>query len=113
MGGLTDSAADAMDKTKVTGIDQVDTLQDSVNHTVAGQVGQGGLLQPVGDMVSKEGVNRAERGGKDDGGSYLGTAGGYAKSAGQTAWSGAQSAGGYVSGMLGGKKQEGSAEGAK
>lgn len=55
----------------MTGIEQVDTLQDSLNHTVAGQVGKGGLLQPVGDMVSKEGVNRAERGGKDDKGGYL------------------------------------------
>lgn len=44
-----------MDKSKVTGIEQVDTVQDSVNHTVSSQVGQGGLLQPVGDAVSKEG----------------------------------------------------------
>jgi hypothetical protein len=95
-----------MDKTKVTGIAQVDTLQDSVNHTVAGQVGQGGLLQPVGDAVSKEGVNRAERGGKDDSGSYAGAIGSSVSNAGGSIWSGAKSAGGYVGGMLGGKKEE-------
>lgn len=60
-------------KTKVTGVEQVDNLQDGVNNLVAGQVGQGGLLQPVGDLVSKEGANRAERQGKDDKGSYLPT----------------------------------------
>lgn len=60
-------------KTKVTGVEQVDTLQDGVHNLVAGQVGQGGLLQPVGDLVSKEGANRAERQGKDEKGSYLPT----------------------------------------
>lgn len=44
-----------------------------MNNLVSGQVGQGGLLQPVGDMLSREGVNRAERQGKDDKGSYLPT----------------------------------------
>jgi hypothetical protein len=57
----------------VTGIEQVDTLQDGVHNLVAGQVGQGGLLQPIGDLASKEGLNRAERQGKDDKGSYLPT----------------------------------------
>lgn len=92
--------ADTLDKSKVTGIEQVDNLQDGVNNLAAGQVGQGGLLQPMGDMVSKEGVNRAERGGKDDSGSYAGAVGG-------SVWSGAKSAGGYVgSFMPGGKKEE-------
>lgn len=90
---------DTLDKSKVTGISQVDTLQDGVNNLAAGQIGQGGLLQPVGDMVSKEGVNRAERGGKDESGSYLG-------SAGSSVWGGAKSAGGYVGGMFGGGKKE-------
>jgi len=54
----------------VTGIKQVDTLQDGVHNLVAGQVGQGGLGQPVSDLVSREGINRAERQGKDDKGSY-------------------------------------------
>ena len=97
-----------MDQTKVTGIEQVDTLQDGVNHTVAGQVGKGGLLQPVGDYASSEGINRAERGGKDTDGSYLGSAGSALSSAGGGVWSGAKSAGGYVGGMFGGKKEEGS-----
>lgn len=63
-----------LDKTKVTGIDQVDKLQDSINDTVAGQFGKGGMLQPVGDTFSKEGVNRVERGGKDEKGSSGGPA---------------------------------------
>lgn len=99
-----------MDKTKVTGIDQVDTLQDSVNHTVSSQVGQGGLLQPVGDVASKEGINRAERGGKDDSGSYLGSAGNALSSAGGSVMGGAKSAGGYVGGMFSGKKDGTEAE---
>ena len=102
--------ADSLDKTKVTGVSQVDTVQDSVNSTVSSQVGQGGLLQPVGDAVSSEGVNRAERGGKDDSGSYTGSSGvgGYVSSAGSGVMSGAKSAGGYVGGLFGGKKDGGS-----
>lgn len=99
-----------MDETKVTGIDQVSTVQDSVNNAVGQQVGKGGVLQPVGDAVSKEGVNRAERGGKDDGGSYAGAIGGYAQSAGGSVLSGAKSAGEYVGGIFGGKKQDGGEE---
>ncbi|KAM0355192.1 hypothetical protein ACHAPU_001057 [Fusarium lateritium] len=60
-----------LDKTKVTGIEQVDTLQDGVHSLASGQVGQGGLLQPVGDLASKEGINRAERQGKDNDGGYV------------------------------------------
>lgn len=75
---LTDVAsnvcADTLDKSKVTGLEPVDKAQDSVNGLVSGQVGQGGLLQPVGDAASNEGFNRAERGGKDDQGSYMGSA---------------------------------------
>lgn len=98
---------DTLDKSKVTGIEQVDTLQDSVNNAVGQQVGKGGILQPVGDMASKEGVNRAERGGKDERGSYGGAVGDKVSSAGGSVWSGAKSAGGYVGGMFGGKKEEG------
>ncbi|KAK3059937.1 hypothetical protein LTS18_009702 [Coniosporium uncinatum] len=113
---------DTLNKTKITGVDQVDTLQDGVNNLVGGQVGKGGLLQPVGDLVSKEGVNRAERGGKDDKGSYMGSAGesvsnagsGIASGvtgAGNKAAEGAKGAGGYLSGAgsylgFGGKKQQ-------
>ena len=67
---------DTLDKTKITGVKQVDTLQDGVHNLVTGQVGQGGLAQPIGDLASREGINRAERGGKDHGGGYLPEAGG-------------------------------------
>ncbi|KAI5369521.1 hypothetical protein Slin15195_G003970 [Septoria linicola] len=108
---------DTLGKTKVTGVDQVDNLQDGANNLVAGQVGQGGLLQPVGDAFSKEGVNRAERGGKDDKGSYGGGAASSvtdpvvnnAKAAGQSVSSGAQGAGSYVTGLFGAGKKEGEA----
>ncbi|KAF5505061.1 hypothetical protein CGCS363_v005647 [Colletotrichum siamense] len=112
---------DTLDKTKVTGVEQVDTLQDGVHNLAAGQVGQGGLLQPVGDLASKEGINRAERQGKDDEGGYVPTAvpgssavntaaGGIAdggKAVAGTATDGVKGAGSYVGGLFGGgKKQE-------
>ncbi|KAI0401281.1 hypothetical protein F4802DRAFT_601137 [Xylaria palmicola] len=56
-------ARDQLDKTKVTGIDQVDKLQDGTNDLAASQLGQGGLLQPVGDAVS-EGMKQADPRGK-------------------------------------------------
>ncbi|KID63613.1 uncharacterized protein G6M90_00g064620 [Metarhizium brunneum] len=62
---------DNLDKTKVTGNEQVDKLQDGVHGLVAGQLSQGGLAQPVGDLVSKQGINRAERQGVDEEGKYL------------------------------------------
>ena len=107
---------DTLDKTKVTGVDQVDNLQDGVNNLVGGQFGKGGLLQPVGDSVSKEGMNRAERGGKDESGSYGGaaantvtdgakSAGGYASGAASSVTDGAKSAGGALGGLLGGGKK--------
>jgi hypothetical protein len=76
----------------------VDTLQDGVNNTLAGQIGQGGLLQPVGDHVSKEGFNRAERGGRDDKGSW---APGKAGDVVNPVADGAKNVGGYVGGMFG------------
>lgn len=110
---IHDEYLDTLDKSKVTGVEQVDTLQDGVHGLVAGQVGQGGLLQPVGDAVSKEGMNRVERGGKDDAGSYGGPASsvtdpvvGNAKAAGEGVVGGAKSAGGYLGGMFGGGKKE-------
>ena len=42
-----------------------------MNNLVASQVGQGGILEPAGDMASREGVNRAERQGKGEDGSYV------------------------------------------
>lgn len=84
---------------------QVDNLQDGANNLVAGQVGQGGLLQPAGDMVSKEGVNRAERGGKDESGSYGNVIADNAAGFGQSVSQGAQSASSYVTGMFGSKAE--------
>jgi len=103
-----------LDKSKVTGVEQVDNLQDGVHGVVAGQVGKGGLLQPLGDMASKEGVNRAERGGKDDKGNWApgplsNVANPVAENAqkgGNAIVGGAKGAGGYVSGLWGGKKEE-------
>jgi hypothetical protein len=114
---------DTLNKTKITGIDQVDQLQGDVNNLVGNQVGKGGLLKPIGDMASKEGINRAERGGKDESGSYGGPASGVsdpviknakaggegvagaAQSAGSTVTEGAKGAGGYIGGMFGGGKK--------
>jgi hypothetical protein len=57
---------DSLDKTKVTGIEPIDKAQGDVNNLVSGQFGKGGALQGVGDTFSKEGINRSERGGKDE-----------------------------------------------
>ncbi|KAI1753280.1 hypothetical protein F4782DRAFT_497407 [Xylaria castorea] len=45
-------ARDGLDRTKVTGVAQVDALQDKTNDLAASQLGQGGFLQPVGDLGS-------------------------------------------------------------
>lgn len=90
----------------------MDTLQDGVHGLVAGQVGQGGLLQPVGDSFSKEGINRAERQGKDEDGSYApGPAGSVVnpiaqggKKVGGGLVDGGKAAGGMVGGLFGGNK---------
>merc|ERR1711974_463581 len=96
------------------GIEPVDKLQGDLNNTVGNQFGQGGAFQGVGDAVSKEGINRAERGGKDDKGNPVesqGPLGGYGQSAADgvkggasSVAGGAKSAGGYVGGMFGGGK---------
>ena len=103
---LTPVQPDQLNKTKVTGVDQVDNLQDGVNNLAAGQIGQGGLLQPVGDHLSKEGINRAERGGKDDSGSYAGAMGSSAQAGASKVTEGAKGAGSYVGSFFGGKKEE-------
>ncbi|KAL9115777.1 MAG: hypothetical protein Q9227_000145 [Pyrenula ochraceoflavens] len=119
------AAKGQLDKTKVTGISQVDKLQDGVNDLAAGQVGKGGLAQPLGDAVSKEGINRMERGGKDESGNMMpsgvpgqeqagkvgsgaveggkGVVGGIGK--------GVKGAGGYVGGLWGGGKGEAEGQG--
>ncbi|KAK4038070.1 hypothetical protein C8A01DRAFT_38031 [Parachaetomium inaequale] len=60
-----------LSKTKATNISQIDTLQDNANNLVADQLGQDGLVAPVGDLASREGVNRVERKGKDEKGGYI------------------------------------------
>ncbi|KAH6986794.1 hypothetical protein EDB80DRAFT_590129 [Ilyonectria destructans] len=107
---------DTLNKSKVTGVEQVDTLQDGVHNLVAAQVGQGGLLQPAGDLASKEGINRTERQGKDDKGGYApsklhgasavnNTASAFVdggKSVGTKSADGVKGAGNYMGGLLGG-----------
>jgi len=112
------TAKENLDKTKVTGIDQVDTLLDGVHGLVAGQVGQGGLAQPIVDLASREGINRAERGGKDNKGSYVPSEGTSAIPGGSEiagagnavvggiAKGGQQVAGSLQSGMLGFQRQQ-------
>ncbi|KAI5859448.1 hypothetical protein GGS23DRAFT_600374 [Durotheca rogersii] len=50
---------------------QLGALQDDAHGLAAGQLGRGGLLQPLGDGLSHEVVNRAERRGRDDRGQYV------------------------------------------
>jgi hypothetical protein len=95
-----------------------------VNNLVGNQLGSNGLLAPIGNMVSKEGVNRAERGGKDDKGTYGGPVAGYSdpvlekgQAAGQGVAGGAQKVGsgvldgakgasGYLGGLVGGGRSK-------
>ncbi len=51
-----------LDKTKLTNDSSLNSIQDGLNTGVSGQLKSDGLLGGVGDLVSKEGVNRAERG---------------------------------------------------
>jgi hypothetical protein len=96
----------------VTGVSQVDQLQHDAHNLVGNQVGQNGIMAPVGNWASKEGINRAERGGKDEKGSFGGPAGSVtdpmvnkAKGAGESVSGAAQSAGGS---LVGGAKSAGS-----
>lgn len=80
-------------------------MQDDVNNLAGNQLGENGFLAPVGNMISKEGIKRAERNGKDEDGSYNGPLGGvtdpvadWAKGAGQSVSSGAQTVGNSISG---------------
>ncbi|KAH2845256.1 hypothetical protein KXV85_010003 [Aspergillus fumigatus] len=98
-------AKDTLSKSKVTGIKQIDQVQDDVNNLAGNQLGDNGFLAPVGNMILKEGINRAERNGKDEDGSYNGPLGGvtdpvadWAKGAGQSVSSGAQTVGNSISG---------------
>jgi len=91
-------------------VKQVDNLQDGVNNTVGGVFGQGGIAQPIGDAVGKEGINRAERKGKDDKGQ---TAPGPLNKVADPVANQAKAGAGYISGagqkisgLWGGKKEE-------
>lgn len=102
---------DTLSKTKVTNSNQVNQLQDDANNLIGNQFSDNGLLAPVGNLASKEGVNRAERGGKDEKGSYGGPLAGVTdpvvqggKGVGESVSSGAQSVGSSVGGMFSGKK---------
>ncbi|KAF7880192.1 uncharacterized protein EAF01_012053 [Botrytis porri] len=115
---------DTLNKTKVTGVSQIDQIQDDVHNLVGNQLGENGLLAPIGNLAGKEGINRLERNGKDEDGSYGGPTSdisdpiinnakgagqgilGGAQSAGSGLASGAKSAGGYVGGMFGGGQKE-------
>ncbi|CAF9919605.1 hypothetical protein IMSHALPRED_004669 [Imshaugia aleurites] len=48
--------------TDLTGDKNVQAIQGGIAEGVGGQLSSGGLLGGVGDMTSKEGMNRAERG---------------------------------------------------
>lgn len=48
-------------KTDVTGNEAVNKVQGGLAEGVGGQFGKGGLLESVGQGVSTEGFNRAER----------------------------------------------------
>ena len=48
--------------TDVTGDKNINAIQGGVAEGVGGTLSSGGILGGVGDMSSKEGVNRAERG---------------------------------------------------
>ncbi|KAI1171429.1 hypothetical protein F4777DRAFT_565579 [Nemania sp. FL0916] len=65
-------ARDSLDKTKVTGVKQVDQLQDGTNNLAANTLGQGGILQPVGDLGSK-GMKLVDPRGKGQGGNDKGS----------------------------------------
>ncbi|MCJ1353301.1 MAG: hypothetical protein MMC33_003286 [Icmadophila ericetorum] len=46
----------------LTGDKNLNAVQDGIAEGVGGQFSKGGLLAPVGEGVSQEGVNRVERG---------------------------------------------------
>jgi len=59
---LTGMPVEQLRKTEITGNKQVDAVQEGVVEGVGGQFGKGGLLNPVGEGVSDQGVTRAEKG---------------------------------------------------
>ncbi|KAJ5683596.1 hypothetical protein N7462_006761 [Penicillium macrosclerotiorum] len=102
---------DSLSKMKITGIDQVDQIQDDIHGLTGNQISDKGILKPVGQFASKEGINRAERKGRDETGSYGGPAEEYIAAGsqgtsriGSKATEGVESAQGFVTGTLRGTK---------
>ncbi|EED20785.1 conserved hypothetical protein [Talaromyces stipitatus ATCC 10500] len=71
---------DTLNKSKVTGVSQIDQLQDDVHNVVGNQLGENGIAAPIGNLASKEGINRAQRNGKNEKGSYGSPVAGYTDS---------------------------------
>ncbi|KAI2643605.1 hypothetical protein GGS21DRAFT_486127 [Xylaria nigripes] len=65
------AARETLAQTKITSVPEVDHLQDTANDLAATQLGQGGLLQPVGEAAS-EGM----KGGGGSGSGIIGGGGG-------------------------------------
>ena len=63
--GIRLTMTDNLDKTKITGNDSIDSVQDGVNKGVTGQFEKGGALEGVGKLTSAEIFTRSERGGKN------------------------------------------------
>lgn len=61
---------DNLNKTKITGDENIDGVQDGVNKGVTGQFEKGGALEGVGNLTSKEVFTRSERGGKNESGKF-------------------------------------------
>jgi hypothetical protein len=64
------NCAGELDKTKITGDKNIDSIQDGVNGAVTGQFKKGGALEGVGNLASKEVFTRSERQGKNEQGKY-------------------------------------------
>jgi len=90
--------AEELSKTKVTGVEPVDNIQDDVNNTVGNTIGTGGVGQVVGETVSKEAINRAETGGSAE----THPSGGYGESVGEGLKSAGEFIGKEASGFMGG-----------
>ena len=56
------TAKENLKSANITGDKNVGAITDGVANGVGGQLDSGGLLGGVGDLTSKEGMNRAERG---------------------------------------------------
>lgn len=80
----------------LTGDKNLNAVQDGVAEGVGGQFAKGGLLSPVGEGISQQGVNRVERGeGQKEAQTWTGSAKGFVGSV--------PGVGGLVGGGQGGK----------